>query len=123
MLVEPIQGRGGERIPPDGFLHGLRALCDEQGWPGCHPSLDILPIISVVESQLHSGLDIRNWLAPPLNNARLVSLGLYEGNLSSFRTLMKDCDGDFECFYAQASALADLEFDQRQARLQELDSG
>jgi 4-aminobutyrate aminotransferase-like enzyme len=32
ILVEPIQGRGGERIPPDGFLHGLRALCDEQGW-------------------------------------------------------------------------------------------
>ena len=68
-----------------------------------------------------SGVDVRNWLAPPLNNARLVSLGLYEGNLSSFRTLMKDCDGDFECFYAQASALAELEFDQRQARLQELD--
>lgn len=32
ILVEPIQGRGGERIPPDGFLRGLRALCDEQGW-------------------------------------------------------------------------------------------
>jgi predicted aminopeptidase len=70
-----------------------------------------------------SGMDVRNWLAPPLNNARLVSLGLYEGNLSSFRTLMKNCDGDLECFYAQASALAELEFDQRQARLLELDSG
>ncbi len=32
VLVEPIQGRGGERIPPDGFLRQLRALCDEQGW-------------------------------------------------------------------------------------------
>jgi 4-aminobutyrate aminotransferase/(S)-3-amino-2-methylpropionate transaminase len=32
VLVEPIQGRGGERIPPDGFLPELRALCDEQGW-------------------------------------------------------------------------------------------
>jgi 4-aminobutyrate aminotransferase-like enzyme len=32
VLVEPIQGRGGERIPPDGFLPALRALCDEQGW-------------------------------------------------------------------------------------------
>ena len=31
-LVEPIQGRGGERIPPDGFLPGLRALCDREGW-------------------------------------------------------------------------------------------
>lgn len=32
VLVEPIQGRGGERIPPDGFLTGLRALCDRKGW-------------------------------------------------------------------------------------------
>ena len=32
VLVEPIQGRGGERIPPDGFLAGLRGLCDDEGW-------------------------------------------------------------------------------------------
>jgi len=32
VLVEPIQGRGGERIPPDGFLRALRALCDHEGW-------------------------------------------------------------------------------------------
>ena len=32
ILVEPIQGRGGERVPPEGFLSGLRALCDRQGW-------------------------------------------------------------------------------------------
>jgi 4-aminobutyrate aminotransferase-like enzyme len=32
VLVEPIQGRGGERIPPDGFLAELRAVCDEEGW-------------------------------------------------------------------------------------------
>jgi len=32
VLVEPIQGRGGERVPPDGFLTELRALCDRRGW-------------------------------------------------------------------------------------------
>jgi 4-aminobutyrate aminotransferase/(S)-3-amino-2-methylpropionate transaminase len=32
VLVEPIQGRGGERIPPAGFLGALRALCDREGW-------------------------------------------------------------------------------------------
>jgi 4-aminobutyrate aminotransferase/(S)-3-amino-2-methylpropionate transaminase len=32
VLVEPIQGRGGDRIPPDGFLAGLRRLCDREGW-------------------------------------------------------------------------------------------
>lgn len=32
VLVEPIQGRGGERVPPTGFLTELRAQCDEAGW-------------------------------------------------------------------------------------------
>ncbi|WP_328700931.1 aspartate aminotransferase family protein [Corallococcus silvisoli] len=31
ILVEPIQGEGGVRMAPPGFLQGLRALCDEQG--------------------------------------------------------------------------------------------
>jgi 4-aminobutyrate aminotransferase-like enzyme len=31
VLIEPIQGRGGEVVPPDGFLVGLRELCDELG--------------------------------------------------------------------------------------------
>jgi predicted acetylornithine/succinylornithine family transaminase len=29
ILVEPIQGEGGVKIPPAGFLAGLRKLCDE----------------------------------------------------------------------------------------------
>jgi 4-aminobutyrate aminotransferase/(S)-3-amino-2-methylpropionate transaminase len=31
VLLEPIQGRGGVIVPPDGFLRALRALCDERG--------------------------------------------------------------------------------------------
>lgn len=30
-LVEPIQGEGGVRVPPDSFLKGLRALADAHG--------------------------------------------------------------------------------------------
>lgn len=31
IMIEPIQGEGGVRIPPDGFLQGLRRLADEHG--------------------------------------------------------------------------------------------
>ncbi len=32
VLVEPIQGRAGERVPPPGFLAELRELCTRKGW-------------------------------------------------------------------------------------------
>jgi acetylornithine/N-succinyldiaminopimelate aminotransferase len=31
ILVEPIQGEGGVNVPPEGFLQGLRQLCDKAG--------------------------------------------------------------------------------------------
>jgi acetylornithine/N-succinyldiaminopimelate aminotransferase len=31
ILVEPIQGEGGVNVAPEGFLQGLRRLCDEVG--------------------------------------------------------------------------------------------
>jgi 4-aminobutyrate aminotransferase/(S)-3-amino-2-methylpropionate transaminase len=32
VLLEPVQGRAGQRVPPAGFLSGLRALCDDRDW-------------------------------------------------------------------------------------------
>jgi 4-aminobutyrate aminotransferase len=31
ILIEPIQGEGGYLVPPDGFMQGLRSLCDRHG--------------------------------------------------------------------------------------------
>jgi 4-aminobutyrate aminotransferase len=31
ILVEPVQGRGGDIVPPAGWLPGLRRICDERG--------------------------------------------------------------------------------------------
>jgi 4-aminobutyrate aminotransferase len=31
ILVEPVQGRGGDVVPPPGWLPGLRRICDERG--------------------------------------------------------------------------------------------
>ena len=31
VIVEPVQGRGGSRVPPDDFLPTLRARCDDAG--------------------------------------------------------------------------------------------
>ena len=32
ILVEPIQGEGGIRLPADDYLPRLRAICDREGW-------------------------------------------------------------------------------------------
>ena len=32
VLVEPVQGEGGVRVPAPDYLTGLRALCDQHGW-------------------------------------------------------------------------------------------
>ncbi|OYY74759.1 MAG: aspartate aminotransferase family protein [Gammaproteobacteria bacterium 28-57-27] len=32
VLVEPVQGEGGIRVPPASYLQGIRELCDTHGW-------------------------------------------------------------------------------------------
>jgi ornithine--oxo-acid transaminase len=43
VLIEPIQGEGGIIVPPQGYLAGVRALCDEHG---------VLMILDEVQSGL-----------------------------------------------------------------------
>jgi acetylornithine aminotransferase len=32
ILVEPVQGEGGVRVPPASFLQGIREICNAHGW-------------------------------------------------------------------------------------------
>lgn len=43
VLLEPIQGEAGVRVPPDGFLSGIRNLCDANG-------------IAMIADEIQSGL-------------------------------------------------------------------
>jgi len=67
-----------------------------------------------------SNSGMRNWLAAPLNNARLVSLGLYEGGQNAFSRILDDCDADLTCFYATADSLAKLSPSERKEKLEEI---
>lgn len=60
----------------------------------------------------------RSPLAAPLNNARLVSLGLYEGWVPAFRSLFEECGERMDCFYARATEVAALPSNERSARLE-----
>jgi acetylornithine/N-succinyldiaminopimelate aminotransferase len=79
VLVEPIQGEGGVNIPDDGYLPGLRKLCDEAGvllifdeiqtgmgrtgklW--CHEHAGVAPDIMTLAKALANGVPIGATLA------------------------------------------------------------
>jgi predicted aminopeptidase len=60
----------------------------------------------VAERLREAGRDPGSWLSRDLNNARLVSMSLYEGRLPEFRALLEGCGGDIECFYDESRRLA-----------------
>lgn len=82
----------------------------------------LLDSLSADAGELIASKDIglSNWLAAPLNNARLVSLGLYEGGQNAFSAILENCEKDLACFYAAAEALADLSAEDRKQELEQL---
>lgn len=74
------------------------------------------------QAAAEAGFAGSGWLRPPLNNARLLPFALYRGHVDAFRALLTECSDDFECFYAAAESLADLEPEARSRRLEALAS-
>ena len=60
--------------------------------------------------------------APSLNNARLAVWSAYARHVPALRRLFRDCDEDFQCFYASAAQLAQLDAAERERRLAALAS-
>ena len=61
-----------------------------------------------------------HWLTGDLNNARLLPMSLYDGQVPAFLALYLQCESDLGCLYAEAEKLAGLDRDKRDARLAEL---
>jgi 4-aminobutyrate aminotransferase len=84
IFVEPIQGEGGYVVPEDGFLAGLRAICDEHG-------------ILLVADEVQSGAGrtgkmwaIQNWDVEPdiVCAAKGIASGMPLGAMIARESLM-----------------------------------
>jgi 4-aminobutyrate aminotransferase len=79
VLIEPVLGEGGYIVPPQGFLQGLREICDEHGilliadevqtgfgrtgrW-FAHEHFDTVPDIMVIAKGIASGLPLAGVVA------------------------------------------------------------
>jgi len=85
ILVEPLQGEGGYLVPPDGFLAGLRELCDQHG---------ILLIFDEVQSGIgRTGkmYACEHWGVRPdiMTNAKGLGSGLPIGAVVAKRRIME----------------------------------
>lgn len=57
------------------------------------------------------------WLTGELNNARLISMALYEGRLPAFRALYSGCEENLACFYEEVRKFAEMDIETRDAAL------
>lgn len=60
------------------------------------------------------------WFAGELNNARLLPFGLYNQWIPAFAALFQQQKGDWGAFYREVDALAEMNKEQRQQRLEAL---
>jgi 4-aminobutyrate aminotransferase len=86
IIVEPIQGEGGYIVPEDGFLQGLRAICDKHG-------------ILLIADEIQSGAGrtgtmwaIEQWGVKPdiLLSAKGIASGMPLGAMVARADLLED---------------------------------
>ncbi len=93
ILVEPMQGEGGMKLPPEGFLKGLRQICDDQdlllvcdeiqvgmgrtGKKFCFEHEDIVPDGVILGKALSGGLIP---LSVFITNAKLMDMIFSKGS-------------------------------------------
>lgn len=85
IVIEPIQGEGGYLVPPDGFLAGLRDLCDRHG-------------ILLIADEVQSGIGrtgkmfaIEHWNVEPdiVTTAKGLGSGMPIGTVTARKSLME----------------------------------
>jgi predicted aminopeptidase len=69
-----------------------------------------------------AGRNENHWLTGDLNNARLLPMSLYDGRVPAFLAMYDDCGAELECLYEQAEKIANLDADERRARLDALEA-
>ena len=95
IMIEPIQGEGGVNVPPDGFLQGLRELCDKNGMllifdevqTGCgrtgewfaYQHFNVVPDVITLAKTICSGVAV----SLPCPNARLARAASVRSSVSS----------------------------------------
>ena len=75
-------------------------------------------LASDVREELRAaGRSENHWLTGNLNNARLLPMSLYDGQVPAFLALYAECESDLECLYEEARKLSTLDREERSARL------
>ena len=98
-----------------------KAVSDEEKRDSKRARLEQLEIAASARLE-RAGRKPAGWLRGGLNNARLVSMTLYEGRLPAFRALLEQCEHDMRCFYDKARELAKQSKAARNAALDALAS-
>ena len=72
---------------------------------------------AVLQKQWGDDVPYSAWMAAPVNNAKLISVGLYFDLVPAFEQLLASGDSNLDEFYASCKALAELDTEARRARL------